>query len=173
MHRNTYLLITFLAVFAALVVGVNVGKTMHSGASTSTVPTPTATITPTLAPTLTYTNEYCGFSLQHPNTLSALTGATGSAFLINTTTTSDSIAIACQEDIPRPPLSADKIETSILYTEDKTASVTARLYHDASPKDGKPMDELIFTHPTTGLDVFIAGFGETFNTVIASIKLLP
>lgn len=178
MHRNTYLFVTFLAVFAALVVGVNLGKRSSppSNAMTTITPTPlrpsdSAGQAPTPTTAL-YTNKECGFSLDYPAGLTLMEGATGSAFLVNTQNQNESVAIACQEEIPRPPLTADKIETRTIYNPTKTASVSARLYHDASAKDGTPIDELIFRHPKTGIDIFIAGFGETFDNIIATVKLL-
>jgi len=163
MHRNTYLLIICLAVFAALVIGVNLGKRLATPAPTTT---PKASITP--SPTgNTYTNEECGFTLSYPAILSLTGNATQSALLVHSTNKDESIAIACQEEIPRPPLTADNIESFMI------SSISATLYHDASAKDGTQIDELIFTHPTTGMDIFIAGFGKTFDSVIATVKLLP
>jgi hypothetical protein len=172
MHR-TYLLITFLAAFAALLVGVHLGKRLSPSSlqTATTTPTPTASPESTTSATQLYTNTMCGFTLQVPTTLSFMEGASGSAFLINANNQNESIAIACQSDIPRPPLTLDKIETVILYNEAKTASAAAKLYHDASAKDGTPLDQFIFYHPTKDMDVFIAGFGKTFDTVIATLKL--
>ncbi len=173
MHRNTYLLVIFLAVFAALVVGVNLGKRLSQPSPAPTQPsTPSVTLTPTPT-TAIYSDETCGFSLVYSASLSILNNATGSALLVNEIDNDQSIAIACQEEIPRPPLTADKIETLVIYNEAKTASVSAKLYHDASPKDGTAIDELIFRHPKTGMDIFIAGFGKTFDDIITTIKLLP
>src|SRR5260221_8342055 len=118
MHRNTYLVITFLAVFAALVVGVNLGHRMNNTSSTPTpvvskvtTPTPVAVTTPSF---LTYTSTFCGFSLQYPSTLTKMESASGSALLINGSTKAQTLAIACQKDIPRPPLPAAKMEKKIL-----------------------------------------------------------
>jgi hypothetical protein len=172
MHRNTYLLVTVLAVFAALVVGVNIGKTLKPTVETPAALSPTPTPPRTTEP-MVYTNTSCGFALTFPSTLTLMDSATRSALLIHESDTEQSVALACQADIPRPPLTGDKIETLTLYNEAKTASVTARLYHDASANDGTPIDQLIFTHPTTSMDVFIAGFGETFDQLIKTIKLLP
>lgn len=160
MHRNTYLLVVFLAVFAALVVGVNIGKRI--AAPIQTTPTTTQSPTPTV---LQYSG--CGIMLQYPTTLTLMDSASGSALLVDKTNTDQSVVVTCQKDIPRPALTTDNIETFVI------ASVSAKLYHDASAKDGTPIDELIFSHPKTGLDVFVAGYGETFNSVIASIILIP
>jgi len=171
MHRNTYLLVTVLAVFAALVVGVNLGKRL----TPTEAPNPSPTSTPIAAPTpaiATYTNEACGFSFTYPTTL-IRTDATNSALFVHKTDKDESIVALCQEEIPRPPIPPDNIERRTLYNEAQTASISARLYHDASAKNGTPLDELIFRNPKTGMDIFIAGFGETFNTIIKTVKLFP
>lgn len=167
MHRNTYLLVIFLAVFAALVVGVNLGKRLATPAPT---PAPTPAESPSPSPISVsdiYTNKTCGFSFIYPSTLTLSEESTGSALLVHSTNKDESIVVACQPEIPRPPLTPDKIETVLI------SSISANLYHDASAKDGTQIDELIFRNPKTNMDIFIAGFGETFNSVIATVKLLP
>jgi hypothetical protein len=52
-------------------------------------------------------------------------------------------------------------------------SVSATLYHDTTPKDGQPIDILIFTHPQTGEDVLLSGMGSGFRGAIQSLTLLP
>jgi len=168
MHRNTYLLVTLLAVFAALLVGVNVGKKLgvQPGA---VLPTPTASVNPPVSPTpklALYSDPYCGISLNYPDSFTKLASATGGAMLVDTVNTKNSIAVACQEDIPRPALPAENIETVRIGT------ISGMLYHDTSPKDGTPIDSLIFTHPKTGLDVFLAGYGTIFTQILTTLNLL-
>lgn len=174
MHRNTYLLVIVLAIFAALVVGVNIGKRVADPAPTQPVPSPSVTVlaTPSASPN-TYKNPVCGISLTYPSTLNLMDSASGSALFIDKEQTSQSVVITCQKDIPRPALSASNIESLTISNESGSASVSAKLYHDASAKDSTPIDELIFRHPKTGLDVYIAGFGETFNALISTVKLFP
>jgi hypothetical protein len=173
MHRNTYLLVIFLSIFAALVVGVNIGKRM-SGSTSTVAPAPTPTIEQEPTPTTAvYLNKACGFAFAYPTTLSLMDNATGSALLVHATDKNESIAVACQEEIPRPPITASNIENMVIYNETKTASLSARLYHDASAQDGTPIDELIFRNPKTGMDVFIAGFGATFDQIIDTLILVP
>jgi hypothetical protein len=169
MHRNTYLLVIFLALLAALVVGVNIGKSFTTKQVPSAPSSPTPM--PTLAP-LSYTNTVCGFSLLYPADLTMMENTTASAILTNTKDTTQSVIIACQEDIPRPALALSNIE-KILIPNPKGTTVSANLYHDSSPKDGSPIDELIFKNPKNGIDIFIAGIGETFNQVIRTVRLLP
>lgn len=164
MHRNTYLLLAVLAVFAALVVGVNVGKTLKNPTHTSpAIPTPTpARITQT------YISTYCGFSLEYPSVYTVMDNASGSAIFTNPGDKNQSIAIVCQKDIPKPALPLDKMEAFAIGT----SSLSATLYHDSAPRDGTPIDALIFRNPQ-GLDVFIAGYGQGYTSAIHSIQLLP
>ncbi len=167
MPKNTFTFVSILAVIAALVVGVNVGRKFSSKDEPSVPvtinPTPVATPTPSLA---TYTNSFCGISFQLPETFLVLDTASGSAVLSNPTDGKDSLILVCQHGIPRPPLTADKIETITI------ASTSARLYHDASAKDGTPIDKLIFRHPSKRLDVLLSGFSLNFQKIIQSLKIL-
>lgn len=170
MHRNTLLFISFLAVVAALLFGFNLGRRWYAPSPT---PTPLPTSSPQVkAPTklLTYINSICGISFQYPDTLTKLEATSGAMF-VDSQNASNSVALACQAEIPRPPLAPEKVETVTLEAT-SGASISAKLYHDASSKDGSPIDELIFTHPKTGLDVFIAGFGATFKQILNSLKIL-
>lgn len=172
MHRNTYLVVGALAVLAALVVGVNVGKRMSPGSSQAT-PTPTIAVSLIPTPTLeTYINTACGFSLQYTNDFSLMDSASGSAILNFANDKSKSIAMTCQKNIPRPAIPADKID-SLTIAASTGASVSAKLYHDQSSQDGTPLDAVIFTHPTRKLDIFIAGYGDAFNAIIKTIQIIP
>jgi len=167
MHRNTYLLVTFLAIFAALVVGVNIGHKIS--APQTTAPT-NITPTPTQSVNLTYTNTFCNVSLQYPPSLSKLEDASGSAVLVDSKDTQQSILITCQKDIPLPAVPVNKTET--ISIEGSSSPVSATMYHDTSSKDGTPLDELIFQVPHSTLDFYVAGYGNTFNQIIPSIKIL-
>ncbi len=168
MHKNTLLLTAFLAVIAALLVGINIGRSLPAAQSPSPSPTPLTTPTPTLA---MLAGETCGISYLYPNTLRPFESSDSGVVLTHTTKPEESIVIACQEDIPRVPLTDDNIEPMVIRAATGSASASANLYHDTSAKDGAQVDKLIFTHPKTKLDVFIAGFGITFNQLITTIKL--
>ena len=164
MARNTLLLVIVLAIVAALVVGVQIGR--QANPSFSPTPTPLALSPTPLEPTLlSHSNTYCGFSFSYPSTLTLTLGASGSAVLSNS---GETILMACQKNIPRPPLAINRIEEATL-----AGVMNAKLYHDASPKDGTPMEALIFTNPNNGLDVFISGLGTTFTQIISTIQLIP
>lgn len=172
MHKNTLLLIAILAVIAALLVGISVGRALTQ--SQTVEPSPTAppaggTLTPT--PTR-LVGTTCGVTFEYPNTHQAMESTGSGVILTNIQNPENSIIIVCQEQIPRVPLTPDRIETVVLTAATGSASVSANLYHDASPKDGTLIDKLIFTHPKTGQDVFIAGFGPVFQQLLTSLKLL-
>jgi hypothetical protein len=166
MHRNTLLLVIFLAVFAALVTGVNIGKKSSGEPKSKPIlnisPTPNVTPTPVL---VGITNDICGISFSYPDNLEKIESSTGGLLLINKNKPSDSIAVLCQTEIPRPALTVDKTEKINI------GSVSAILYHDASAKDGSPIDKLIFREPNTKLDIFISGLGQAFETVISTLTL--
>jgi hypothetical protein len=173
MHRNTYILVTILAIFAALVVGVNLGRSLSSQSKKISAPTPTPTVVTIQKPThKTYANTLCGFTFSYPDTLTAMEDASGSAVFLDENSSTRSVAVACQYDIPRPSLSTDQIETHLLTNVAKTASISAKLYHDSSQKDGSPIDAIFFRNPKNGRDIFIAGFGEIYDQIISTIKLL-
>jgi|GEM_PF-6541121 len=78
----------------------------------------------------------------------------------------EEINLIIQKEIPRVPLPPELVEELDL------GAVKATLYHDKSMKDGAPVDKLIFTLPKTGDDFYLAGYGETFNQMIKTLKLI-
>lgn len=167
MPRNTILVITVLAVFAALVVGVNIGKRLSNPPNPTPTITPTLTPTPTPVPPITYVSKTCGISLDYPpNFIKQEASDAAGVIFTDPNDAKTMIVLACQKDIPRSPLPPDKIETI------QIASVSAKLYHDQSMKDGSPIDKLIFSLPKKGIDVLVAGLGPTFQAAISSLKIL-
>lgn len=165
MHRNTLLLVGLLAIVAALVVGVNFGR-RYASQPTTGQPLSSPILTPTGIALSTYMNPYCGISFEYPGNFTALEAASGSAILLNPENANASIAVACQEEIPRPALTADKIEEATI------SGVTVELYHDVSSEDGSPLDKLIFTHPTRKHDVYIAGSGTVFEQITSTLDII-
>lgn len=165
MHRNTYLLLIFLAVAAAVVAGVNLTRpaelpTNNKQQTTTPVPPPAGGPTPSV-----YTLVGCGISFPTPSGYTSLEGP-GNSVVFTKTTGGDSIIVTCQKDIPRPALPADKIEKlAFTFPEKPGATFSATLYHDAQ-------DKLIFKHPTNGLDVFMSGNGESFQILIRQLSIL-
>ncbi|MBI4066614.1 hypothetical protein HY411_02765 [Candidatus Gottesmanbacteria bacterium] len=171
MYRNTYLLISALAVVAALVIGINIGRQSRLPDSSLTLltPTPSPLVTSaplTQAPTKGYRNVFCRVGFDYPSTFTLLESATGSAAFTGPGG-QDGMLLTCQKDIPRPAVTQENIE------DIRIGSVSAKLYHTQSAKDGTAIDSLIFRHPGTKLDVFLASTDEFFRTTISTITLLP
>lgn len=168
MHKNTLLLTAALAVIAAFLVGVNIGRSLPTAQRPGPSPTPSTTPIPT--PVL-LSAETCGISYRYPNTLRPFESSQSGTVLTHATKPEESIVIVCQERIPREPVAGDNIETLVIHAATGSASVSATLYHDTAEKDRTPVNKLIFTHPKTGLDVLVAGFGEAFTQLVASLRL--
>lgn len=171
MHRNTLLFVSFLAVVAAFLVGTLVGRNLPRSTTITVAPTPAPSAEPTQAvKLLNYTDQTCKLSLEYPNTLEVLESTNSGTIFTNPNNEKDTILVVCQNDIPRVPLTPEKITSVILRTA-KGATVSANIYHDTSTKDGTPIDKLIFRHPTSGMDIFVGGFGKVFDRLITTIKI--
>lgn len=153
MHRNTYLLISALAIIAALVIGVNIGRTQ-------TPPTPplrpTAPLEAITSATKQYRDAYCKVAFDYPSNFTLLESASGSAAFTGSAA-DEGILLTCQKDIPRPAISQENIE------DIRIGSVSAKLYNKQT---------LIFQHPGTKLDVFLAGTGEAFQNLLKTLTIL-
>ena len=154
MHKNTYLLVSILAVVAALVIGVNIGR---QGTTQQTVQLPSTPIpTPMVASTTkSYSNSFCKVAFDYPASFTFLESTTGSAAFTNPKG-DDGIILTCQKDIPRPAETKETVE------DVRIGSVAAKLYNNQS---------LIFRHPVTKLDVFLAGTGEVFQNLLKTLAI--
>jgi hypothetical protein len=196
MSKGTIILCFTLAIVAALLLGINLGKNIDISpiATSPTVSyqptkiikpptlTPINTLSPSipvsasatifLSPTLkqisytTYTNSICGFSFSYPG-----------SFIQQKTTNEQSI-IYTDPDNSKDAIAAT-CASSIpkpLVSADKTESIllggrSATLYHDQNP-DGSPRDEVIVKNPNNGLEIILAGYGSTFFTALTSFKFV-
>lgn len=171
MHRNTYLLISALAVIAALLIGVNIGRQFFPSETTQTQGSPTTTLrpTPSLEATTSaikpYRNAFCKVAFDYPGNFALLESASGSAAFTGPAA-GDGILLTCQKEIPRPAITKENIE------DIRIGSVAAKLYHTQLQKDGTSIDSLIFRHPATKLDVFLAGTGEVFQKLLKTLTIL-
>ena len=168
MHRNTYLLVIVLSICAALLIGINLGKKLTKPAGKEPL---TGSVTPTLIPTpsiLTYSDTYCGFSLNYPSNFTVLENASGSAILHNTADASQAITLTCQKNMSLPIRTTLNVKTFSIQTANGT-SISAKLYTDSIAS----IDAVMFRHPVNGMDAFIAGIGNTFDAAIKTIKILP
>lgn len=152
MHRNTYLLVSVLAVIAALVIGVNMGRRVVQPQEVPLPSSPTATTRPSPR---SYRNEFCKVTFDYRDGLTLLENASGSAAFTGPSA-EDGILLTCQKDIPRPAGEGEAV---------RIGTVAATLYHDS-------VDTLIFRHPGTKLDVLLAGTRETLKNILATLKIL-
>ncbi len=183
MAKGTTIFFIILITVASLLFGINIGKKLNSpqlpitNYQLSTItPSPTITLTPTLSATpsaavkkstsiTTYTDGTCGFSFSYPGSfIKQKSTNQQSTILTDPDDPKSTIAATCAASIPRPPVSSDKIESIML---DKAA---ATLYHDQNQQDGSPRDIVIVKHPSNGMEIILAGFGSTFQQVLASFK---
>lgn len=181
MAKGTLILLFILSITAFLLIGINLGKKIGKNDSV-----PNVSISPTLLPTTqlilsptstattsansetsTVTDQTCGFRLTFPGSyLRQKTENNQSQIFTNPDKPDEGVATACQEEIPKPPLTADKIESIILDGE------AATLYHDQNAKDGTPRDEVIVKHPVKKMEIIIAGYGTIFREALSSFKFL-
>lgn len=168
MHRNTYLLVSFLAVIAALIVGVNIGRT-PSPSPTPQVPTQITGIpspTPVAPQVRTYNNATCRVRFEYPDTFTQLESASQAA-AFRGPKDGEGLLFTCQKDIPRPSVTEENMESV------RISSVSGTIYHTMSTGDGTVIDSLIIRHPATKLDIFLAGSGQIFKDVVSTLTLTP
>lgn len=155
MYRNTYLLVCVLAIIAALVIGVNIGRQVVQSPSS----TPTPIVTPPQEATLSrvkpYRNAFCNVAFDYPDDFTLIENASGSAAFTGPAA-DEGILLTCQKDIPRPAIAQENVE------DIRIGSVAAKLYNNQS---------LIFRHPGTKLDVFLAGTGEVFQNLLQTLTI--
>ncbi len=163
MHKNTFLLVLVLSVIAALLVGVNIGRTFQTKPDQLFIDTPL--VTPTQAPQSSiFKNTTCGITLSLPPQTQAEAVASKSARFVSAD--QSVIQFACEREIPKFPIPIEQIENI------QIASISAKLYHTKSAKDGTPFDALIFRNLNTAMDIYLAGLGSTFSAIIQTIELM-
>ncbi|MBI3955320.1 hypothetical protein HY338_02655 [Candidatus Gottesmanbacteria bacterium] len=191
MAKGTIFLIFFLSIVAVFLVGINLGKKIgitQSKISTNLSPTsmitlplspsPTVILSPTIVSTISsaltpissakviFTDKTCGVSFSYPgNFIRQQTTNEKSIIFTNPDDDKISIAVACAEKIPVPPVKAEKIESIIVDSQPAT------LYHDIN-SDNSPRDEVIVKHPYRSEEVIVAGYGTTFQNALSSFKFI-
>lgn len=193
MAKGTAAFLYLLSLAAVFLLGINFGRNLsltRSSASPSPTPvppSPTVTPTPTsylsLTPTQavssvsaikkttggnsTYTDRHCGFSFTYSGSyINSSTNNNQSTILLNPDNPADVIAATCAASIPRPPVTSDKIDSITV------GGVPATLYHDQNSKDGSPRDEVIVKHPSNGLEIIVAGYGATFQSILSTFRFV-
>lgn len=163
MAKSTAAFMGILVIFVALLILANLLGHKNKTTSAKVVAPGATAKTSALA---AYPDPTCGIQLSYPDNLNILEGPTGSVIFTGQSNPQNVIIVTCQKNIPRPIISADKTEQLL------SGSVSATLYHDASLKDGMPIDKLIFTNPINGLDIFISGYGADFQKIISNIQTI-
>lgn len=173
MHRNTLIVVIILAVFAVVVAGVNILRWLSPSPSEKIPETailePTVVNTPITNPTpemLSYSDQKCGISLSYPKSHSITEDANGDTQFLIIDQPVETVILHCQKTITPPAVSAENIR------DYKVASISAKIYTDVKPANGKPAEKLIFHNPLNNLDVQISGAGDAYRLIIASITLL-
>lgn len=177
MAKGTIIVLSTLAVIALLLLGINIGKRIGSPAPVTPPPTivtqqptPTTEIaqstTANQSGTSTFTDNSCGFSFSYPSSyMKQQTANKSSVIYVDPNNPKIAVAATCAATLPRPPVSSDKQEIVTL------AGVTGTLYHDTDPS-GNPRDDIFVKHPTNGMEIVIAGYGETFQTIRSTFKFI-
>lgn len=114
--------------------------------------------------TSTFTDGTCGFRFSYKGSyINQQTRNESTVIYTEENNLKSVIIVTCLSSIPRPPVN-DKKEITI-------GGVLGTLYHDKNP-DGSPRDEIIVKHPTNGMEIFLAGYGLTFNDILSSFSFL-
>ena len=163
MHKNTFLLVLILSIIAALLVGVNIGRKFQEKPDSAPPDSPAVTPIQTQQSSI-FKNTTCGITLSLPSGTQAEAVASRSARFVSAD--KSVIQFACERKIPRFPVPTEQIENV------QVASISAKLYHTKSAKDGTPFDALIFRNPNTAMDIYLAGVGSTFSAIIRTIELM-
>ena len=170
MHKNTKIVVIVLTVFAALVTGVNIKRQISPPpAETVPVPVPTLIIKPTTEPTpemLAYSDRKCGISFSYPKTHAIIEDENGDTQFLIIDRPVETVILHCQKNITPPAVSAENIR------DYNISSISAKIYTDVKPVQGKPAEKLIFRNPLNNIDIQISGAGEAFRLIIASISVL-
>ena len=180
MHPKALIFLSILAVLAALLIGINVGRKLNP--NQELIPSPSSRLSPlpttnpstplkasnqpfdgeqsrtTQGKPTTFSHPQCGVSFPMPSGFEIDQQASDGAKLVNQTT-KEEINLVCSDVLPKPPLTSDQIETASI------SGVTATIYHDAQAKDGTPVDVVMFVNPENGLEVALLGFGKVFKQV--------
>jgi len=172
MSRNTFILIAFLSIFAALVVGVNIGRKVSGNPIPSenqaqeVKQQTNPTITPIPTPkTLQYINKRCGLSFQYPSSLYATEIPNGDQF-INPDNPNKYFTIMCQKTIERPQVD------ELLIEKLEVGTVSAYLYHDIAKEDNSPLEKLIFRNPKNKLEIYLGGDKDMFEEIVKTVNIL-
>lgn len=166
--RSTFIVVVFLAVFAAVVAGVNIARIF----SPPPLP-PENTVTPTLPvlqPTgkpepdsLLFSDDYCQVSFAYPAGLTERRIASGTAILLDAQNDGDAVLVTCNPSLTPPDLPP---------IGEITVSGQAVSVYDTEASGSAAIRTLFFRHPETDLNTEIIFPPTLYDLVTGSLKLL-
>lgn len=166
MPRNTFILVSLLAIVAALIVGVNTGRSFNNTSSSGITPSPlpTGAAKPGI-PYISYRNTTCGISFSVPEDYRTLESSGGSTLFINKENPTQSVTLLCQKPLPAASIASGSASPVTIGT------VSAILSTGMSGK-GSPVESLDVTHPGKNIDIRITAPSAIFKEILKSVTLL-
>lgn len=171
MPKNTLLVVIALAILAALVFGVNIGRKINTLENPQVIgevsPKPNND-SPSPKPNLQKTNyvsRSCGVKFNISSDMTPIQASDGNTIFINKSDPNQSTVLICQKTIPTPP--GQRLDETV-----PIGSVSANLYEESSAS-GKTVSgyHMLFRHPGKQIDVLISGMGESFREIIDSVSI--
>lgn len=117
--------------------------------------------------TKTYRNENDGYEIKYPEDWEVELVHKSSISVNNPNKQDERVYIVRQRNIPHPAMSESLTEDIIVD------GISAKLYHDVDEATGtKNIDKAIFDIPGSEDDFYIAGYGNTFDLILSSFRLI-
>ena len=165
MHRNTFILLIFLSVFAAIVVAVNLTRS-----ETAPPPTPTPVViqdTPTPTPSfLSYTDQRCGVSLQYPSDIIALPLTTAGATFVLKDTTDTVFSLSCGRGLLPPD------NEGLTSQTERIGSLSATLYFSTEEATQSTDLTIYLRNQTSTMRLLLSGKTTVLQQVAQSLRFL-
>lgn len=174
MHRNTALVIVFLGLFAAAVVGVNIARLTtnpqpeNNFKEENAPPVSTGKSEPTETPisALPFEIADCGISLTYPATFSKVSLENGATTFLDPASPIDATTIQCQNFLPKQYPKGSTTTTVMI------GSISATLYTPpVATGSALEKKKLYFRNTTAKKDIVISGSGETFTTLFSTLTI--
>jgi hypothetical protein len=134
-------------------------------------PTPSITVAPTPVSILPYTSASCGVSLLYPSNLTPVESTTSGTAFVDTIHPNQSVVLDCKPTIPPFAVTPDNVESVTVHSAGGTATISGKIYHTTAAQDGSHVDKLVVLNAKKGVDVYLGGYGATYQQIIQSLKL--
>lgn len=164
MHRNTFIFVIFLGIFAALVVAANLYQ--RSPSSSSSIPSPTSspdTPTPSL---LSYIDQRCTISFQYPSFLTAIPLNPSGATFVRTGTSETIFSLTCGNGLQPPDSESFRNETQ------QIGSISATLYFDGPEATQSSELSIYLRNKATNMSILLAGDISIVQQILETIRFL-